>query len=112
MDRISLTVYERSLRGDNMDATDAVAMLTPVVEAFERIDIAYYVGGSVAAVAYGLGRSTLDVDVVADITPAQVQPLADAPRDEFYLDEQAIQDAIRRHASYNLIHFTSPYKVD
>ena len=95
-----------------MEATDAVAILTPVVEAFERIGIAYYVGGSVAAVAHGLGRSTLDVDVVADITPAQVQPLADAPRDEFYLDEQAIQDAIRRHASFNLIHLTSPYKVD
>lgn len=95
-----------------MDATDAVTILTPVVEAFERIGITYYIGGSVAAVAYGLGRSTLDVDVVADITPAQVKPLADALRDQFYLDEQAIQDAIRHHASFNLIHLTSPYKVD
>ncbi len=40
----------------------------PVLKAFERLNVEYYVGGSVASSAFGLPRTTLDVDLVAVLT--------------------------------------------
>jgi hypothetical protein len=42
-------------------------VLSPVVDAFDRLGVRYYVGGSVASSTHVAGRSTLDVDVVAEL---------------------------------------------
>ena len=51
----------------NETFNDLLAALEPVVEAFSRLNVAYYVGGSVVSSNYGVARSTLDVDLVADL---------------------------------------------
>jgi arginine decarboxylase len=43
------------------------AALEPVVDAFAALGINYQIGGSVAATTFGHARSTLDVDVVANV---------------------------------------------
>ena len=50
-----------------MQSLDAVTAMMPVVAEFERLGVRYYVGGSLAASVYGLSRTTLDVDLVADL---------------------------------------------
>ena len=45
--------------------------LEPVIEVFESLSVPYYVGGSVASSAVGTARTTLDVDLVADLRAAQ-----------------------------------------
>jgi hypothetical protein len=35
----------------------------PVAEAFEKLGILYYIGGSAVSSAYGIPRSTMDVDI-------------------------------------------------
>jgi hypothetical protein len=83
-----------------------------VAHALERLGILYAVGGSLASSLHGVMRSTLDVDIVADMKPEHVQPLVDALSKEFYADGETMRDAIERHGSFNLIHYETAFKVD
>jgi len=57
-------------------------------------------------------RSTLDVDIVADMRQEHIQPLVAALSEEFYVDEEMMRDALRRRSSFNLIHYETAFKVD
>jgi hypothetical protein len=91
---------------------DVMEALTPLVEAFDRLGIAYYIGGSVSSSLHGLARQSQDVDVIADIRPDQVRALVQALQGDYYVDEQAWQAAIRHGQLYNVIHLNTMLKVD
>lgn len=95
-----------------MESADILAVLTPVVEAFERTGIPYRIGGSLASSAFGIARATADVDIVADLHPDQVSELAQHLEAAYDLDADAMQDAIRHGSSFNLIHLATMLKVD
>ena len=94
------------------DSDDLVAALAPVSNAFQKLGIRYYVGGSVASSFHGASRSTMDVDVVAEMTEINVAEFLQSFSDEFYVSESAIRDAIRRSSCFNLIHLPTSFKVD
>ena len=94
------------------EADDLVAALLPVVRAFEHFGVNYYVGGSVASSYHGATRSTLDVDVVAELHDDQVSEFLSALGDQYYSSESAIRDAIKRRSCFNLIHYPTSFKVD
>jgi hypothetical protein len=83
-----------------------------VVEVFERLDIPYLVCGSMASALYGVARSTMDADIVADIRQEQVEAMIIALGDVYYADAEMIHDAISHRSSFNLIHLTTMFKVD
>ncbi|GMU64851.1 MAG: hypothetical protein AMXMBFR36_11250 [Acidobacteriota bacterium] len=87
-------------------------ILLAVTGTFERLDVPYLVGGSVASSALGVFRTTLDADVVADLQARHVEPFVAALRSDFYLDDQRIRHAIARRSSFNLIHLAKALKVD
>jgi hypothetical protein len=89
-----------------------LAAMIPVIDAFEQLGVAYYIGGSVASSLHGLPRSTLNVDLIADLRLEHVQPLVTRLQDAYCLDEAAIRTAIQRRASCNLIHLETMLKVD
>lgn len=91
---------------------ESVSVLMLVVEVFERMQIPYLIGGSMASAFYGVARSTLDADVVADIRQKQVGALVAALGDDFYADDEMIREAIHHHSSFNLIHLKTMFKVD
>jgi len=78
----------------------------------ERLGVRYHVGGSVASSAQGIARSTLDVDIVAGLQDAHAAKLAELLEGEFYVDADMISDAVRREASFNVIHLATMMKVD
>ena len=86
--------------------------LRPVANAFQRLGIRYYVGGSVASSFHGAMRSTMDVDIVADIVEKDVAPLLNELKDAFYASDVAIHEAVRRRSCFNLIHLATSFKVD
>jgi len=45
-----------------MKKNDIVDALNEVIECFDKLAIAYYIGGSVASSAYGIARATMDVE--------------------------------------------------
>jgi len=91
---------------------ESVSVLMSVVAVFERLHIPYLVGGSMASALYGVARSTLDADIVADIRQDQVSALVAALGEDFYADDQMIRGAIEHRGSFNLIHLTTMFKVD
>lgn len=95
-----------------MTHSDTVAAIKPVVAELERLGIAYYVGGSVVSSAHGIPRSTLDVDMVADLAPKHVAPLVEALQQAYYISAPAMSDAIARKSCFNLIHLATSFKVD
>jgi hypothetical protein len=95
-----------------MKKPDILAALDPVVKAFEKIGVSYYLGGSVASSAYGIARATLDVDLVADLSAQHVNSLTEMLKSDYYIDKEMILDAIKRHSSFNLVHLETMLKVD
>jgi len=95
-----------------MAQSDALAALTPLAAELDRLGVAYYVGGSIASSVHGIPRSTLDVDVVADLATKHVAPLVDALKAAYYIDSRMMFDAIARHSCFNLIHLATSFKVD
>jgi hypothetical protein len=91
---------------------DIRAALDPVADAFEALSVEYRVGGSVASSALGVGRSTLDVDVVADLRSEHVASFVERLAVDYYIDPDSIHDAIKRRSSFNVIHLASMMKVD
>lgn len=78
----------------------------------DELGIPYVIGGSMASIIHGMLRTTMDVDIVADIQPEQVSSFVSGLPDAFYADEQMIEQAIQRQSSFNLIHLSTMFKVD
>jgi len=95
-----------------VSSDEIVRALEPVVRALERLEARYYVGGSVASSARGVARSTLDVDIVAELREDHVGPLFRELDGPFYVDEERIRSAVRRGSSFNAIHLDTMVKID
>jgi hypothetical protein len=88
------------------------AGLRRLTEALRALGIPFLIGGSLASSVHGVPRATMDVDLVVDMTTAQIQSLADALNAEFYADRAALEAAFRAGRPFNLIHYASSFKFD
>jgi len=95
-----------------MSVTKILSSMIPVVDAFEQLRIAYYIGGSVASLAHGIYRATADVDIIADLRMEHIQPLVQLLQDTYYIDADMIRDAIKRRSEFNVLHLDTMFKVD
>ena len=93
-------------------APDPVELALILARVLEQLGIRPCIGGSVASSVYGEVRTTLDVDVVADLRPEHVQPLIEATGREFHLVEESIRRAVRERSSFNVIHEDMLIKAD
>jgi len=91
---------------------DIITAIQPVIKAFEKLGVQYYIGGSIASSAYGLARATLDVDMVSDLKPEHVHHLVKMLEPDYYIEEEMILNAIKRRSSFNIIHLETMIKVD
>jgi hypothetical protein len=88
-------------------------LLLVVADVLDRAGIRYFVSGSMASMAYGEYRSTLDVDVVIYLKLGQISALLDAfEQPDYYLAVEAIHDALEHCSQFNVIHVKSGLKVD
>lgn len=95
-----------------MQRSDVIAAILPVIDAFERLGVPYYVGGSVASAAHGVFRTTADADLVAALHLGHVDRLVAWLRKDYYVDAGMIREAIADHACFNVIHLPTMFKVD
>ena len=89
-----------------------LSVLAQVATTLEQQHIRYALVGSFASSLHGMYRATADIDIVIDMHTDQVRPLFEALRDDFYIDEQAIREAVFQGGSFNAIHFDSVFKID
>lgn len=88
-------------------------LLKRLVAILDGLGIPYMIGGSQASIYYGEPRHTIDIDVVADVRQEHIDGLLESfPFPEFYLDREAIREAITRRGQFNIVHPTSGLKID
>ncbi|KAA3644219.1 MAG: hypothetical protein DWQ07_19110 [Chloroflexi bacterium] len=83
-----------------------------VTGTLEKLDIPYFITGSLGSALYGMVRSTQDADIVAAMRPEHTQAFLNALQDEFFLDEEMIANATEQGTSFNIIHRNTMFKVD
>lgn len=91
---------------------EALRITLQVIQVLKDHGVEYHLGGSFASSVHGVPRLTRDADIVADLSLQQVSSLAAALADEFYADEDAMREAVRKRRTFNLIHLESGFKVD
>lgn len=74
--------------------------------------ISYMLSGSVALSVYTLPRATRDIDIVVEILPDDVNKFVQHFSKNYYVDKDAIFDAMRRESMFNIIDSKSGFKVD
>lgn len=88
-------------------------LLMTLARTLRDLRIPFMLTGSFAAALQGHPRATHDVDLVVELSGAQVGPLLRAfgpPR--YYLDEHAVKDAMARQGMFNLLDTETGDKVD
>lgn len=83
-----------------------------VTSILDSLNIPYFIGGSLASSLQGIPRATQDIDFIADINNTIIPKLIDAFKEEFYIDENMVREAIEHKSSFNMIHLQTIYKVD
>jgi hypothetical protein len=94
-----------------LDGEAFVATLE-VTRLLDDMEVPYVIGGSVASTVHGLIRTTMDVDIVADLKPEHIGRFVATLADHFYVDEAGARQAVSRRTSFNLIHLDTMVKVD
>jgi hypothetical protein len=92
--------------------SEPISVTLLVVEVLDKLGIPYLIGGSIAGAIYGVARSTIDVDIIADVHPQNAVPLADAFDNAFYVSIDSIKDAINNRGCFNIINLETMFKVD
>jgi len=83
-----------------------------VIDVLEELDIPYMITGSVASMAYGEPRMTLDMDIVVDLFNKKAEKFCQKFDENFYKDLDSILEAIRTKDHFNIIHVSSGSKAD
>ena len=91
---------------------DILAGIVPIVQTLERLGVRYALTGSLAAVAYGVGRAVSDVDLVAELTPQQATDLIRQAETGYAVDPQRVEQALTKRTSFSLVELAMLLKVD
>jgi hypothetical protein len=91
---------------------EPIAVTAKVTSVLEKMDVPYFIGGSLASTLYGMIRTTQDSDIIAELRIEHIRPFVLALQGEFYVDEEMIANAVTNQSSFNIIHRESMFKVD
>ncbi len=91
---------------------DELEVLRIVIKRLESAGLRYMVTGSIAANFYTTPRMTRDIDMVIELETKEVSTFFSLFVDDFYLDEDAIKEAIEKNQNFNIIHREGIIKVD
>lgn len=89
-----------------------IETLRDFVQKMNELGIAYMVTGSYAMSVYGEIRMTRDIDVVVELSEKDVGPFFNRFKDEYYISENSVRNALRNRSMFNVISHTHGGKVD
>lgn len=91
----------------------APALLRTVVVHLEAAGIPFMLTGSVAAAWHGVGRATMDVDLVIDPTSDQLHALVTSlAGPDIYVSADAALEALEHESMFNVVETTTGWKAD
>lgn len=86
--------------------------LWKVINRLEKAGIPYMLTGSMAVNIYGHSRATNDFDIVIQIGSHHIKMLSSLFEKDFYMSEEAMQEALRLQGMFNVIDNETIFKVD
>jgi len=92
--------------------TQEIAILKLVCQKLYENQIPYMLTGSFAANFYAVPRMTRDIDIVVEIVASDASRFFQIFQDDFYIDMNAIEEAVKHEDMFNIIHMNSVFKVD
>jgi hypothetical protein len=92
--------------------SEQLDVLKLVAERLQRADIAYMISGSMALNYYAQPRLTRDIDVVVALRREDVERVTNLFATDFYIDTDAVRNAIIQLGMFNIIHYDHVMKVD
>lgn len=92
--------------------SDELDVLQSVTAQLDGAGILYMVTGSMAANLYAVPRMTRDIDLVIELSEQDVDRVIRLFQQEYYIDRDMVQRAVRDHAMFNMIHNALVVKVD
>jgi hypothetical protein len=92
--------------------SEELEVLKIVTHRLSRTNIPYMVSGSMAANYYTVPRMTRDIDIVIELSRADVDKFVSLFQSDFYIDKEMVEKEVRRHGIFNLIHSRFIIKID
>lgn len=87
-------------------------VLKEVCRRLESARIPYMITGSTAANFYAVPRMTRDIDIVVEIRMGDVPTITDLFKDDFYIDEETVSEAVAKQGMFNILHNEYVIKID
>ena len=87
-------------------------LLKDVALRLQKAGINYMITGSMAMAVYSTPRMTRDIDIIIEISYRDVERIVALFRDDFYIDEASVRQAVCDRGMFNIIHSNSVIKVD
>lgn len=92
--------------------TDELELIKDVVSRLKNASIEYMITGSMAMAVYSTPRMTRDIDMIIQVYPEDTGKIVNLFRDDFYIDETSVRQAVQSRGLFNVIHNESIIKVD
>jgi len=92
--------------------SDELDVLKAVTADLEGAGIPYMVTGSMATNFYTVPRMTRDIDLVIELFERDVDRITRLFQQDYYIDRDMVERAVREHAMFNMIHNALVVKVD
>lgn len=90
--------------------SEEIDILKIVSQMLEKADIPYMLTGSLAANFYTIPRMTRDI--VIEILKPDIDKFFQFFNNDFYINKESIEDAVKHQSMFNIIHNQSVLKVD
>ena len=91
---------------------DQLEFVKLIASRLDSAGIPYMMTGSMAMAIYSAPRMTRDIDIVAEITPADVDAVVGLFSDDCCIDPQSVRWAADHHSMFNIIHKMWVIKAD
>jgi len=89
-----------------------IEVLKDVAGRLSTNKIEYMVSGSIAMNFYAIPRMTRDIDIVILIDSDYIDKIVDIFKNDFYIDKESIEDAVKNRSMFNIIHLKEAVKID
>ena len=92
--------------------SDELDVLKVVTARLEAGGVRYMVTGSMAANFYTTPRMTRDIDLVVELCDRDISHVVSLFQDDYYIDREMVEQAVRNQSMFNMIHNALVVKVD
>lgn len=98
--------------GEILIMSEELELLKDVASRLNKERIEYMMTGSMAMALYSTPRMTRDIDIIIQVSLADVDRIVDIFTRDFYIDAESVRQAIKYKSVFNIIHNDSVIKID